>query len=301
VIAATANYSRTVSGPRGADIVAAQAAYNAANEALRKVQAGPSSEDLAGAQAALQSAEAALKQAQGRYDAAYKQDPAGIGGHPASLALEQATIAFDAAKAAYDKAAMPADAAQISAAMQQVESARAALERARTPARNYDIAQANAQIEAAQAALDALNAGPRAQQLNAAKALVASAQAQVQAAEAQLKKLSIMAPIAGSVSKLNAHVGEWISPGQAMLVLSDLKNLRVETTDLSELDVVNVKQGQPVTVLIKALNANVPGKVLDIATEADKLGGDVVYKTTIALDEMPAGLRAGMSVDVQFE
>jgi hypothetical protein len=86
-----------------------------------------------------------------------------------------------------------------------------------------------------------------------------------------------------------------------MLVLSDLKNLRVETTDLSELDVVNVQKGQPVTVLVKAMNASVPGKVLAIATEADKLGGDVVYKTTVELDEMPAGLRAGMSVDVQFE
>jgi hypothetical protein len=31
------------------------------------------------------------------------------------------------------------------------------------------------------------------------------------------------------------------------------------------------------------------------------LGGDVVYKTTIDLDEIPEGLRAGMSVDVAFE
>ena len=85
-----------------------------------------------------------------------------------------------------------------------------------------------------------------------------------------------------------------------MLVLSDLNNLHIETTDLSELDVVNVKNGQPVTVMIKALNTSVPGKVLDIATEADKLGGDVVYKTTITLNEAPAGLRAGMSADVQF-
>jgi hypothetical protein len=59
--------------------------------------------------------------------------------------------------------------------------------------------------------------------------------------------------------------------------------------------VVNVQKGQPVTVFVKALNTSAPGKVLDIATEADKLGGDVVYKTTIALDKMPAGLRAYIS------
>lgn len=301
VVAATANYSRTVSGPRAADIVAAQAALDAANQALRKLQAGPQPDAIAGAQATLQSAEAALKQAQARYDAAYKQDPAGIGGNPASLALEQATIAYNAAKAAYDLSAQPADAAQIAAVNQQVESARAALERARLPARDFDIAQAKAQIEAARAQLDALKAGPRAQQISAAQAQVASAQAQVQAAEAQLKRLSVIAPIAGVVSNLKAHVGEWVTPGQPLLTLADVQHLRVETTDLSELDVVNVKEGQAVTVLVKALNASVPGKVIRIASAADTLGGDVVYKTTIELSEMPAGLRAGMSVDVQFE
>jgi hypothetical protein len=33
---------------------------------------------------------------------------------------------------------------------------------------------------------------------------------------------------------------------------------------------------------------------------ADTLGGDVVYKTTIEIDSPPDGLRAGMSVDVQY-
>lgn len=301
VVAATANYSRTISGPRSSDIVAAQAALDAANQALRKLQAGPSAEDIAAAQAVFQSAEATLKQAQARYDAAFKADPAGIGGNPASLALEQATNAFNAAKAVYDKAVKPADAAQIAAANQQVEAARAALDKARTPARDFDIAQAKSQIEAAQAQLDALRAGPRAQQVSAAQAQVASAQAQVQAAEAQLKKLSVVAPIAGVVSNLKAHVGEWVTPGQPLLTLADVQHLRVETTDLSELDVVNVKEGQAVTVLVKALNASVPGKVIRIASAADTLGGDVVYKTTIELSEVPAGLRAGMSVDVQFE
>jgi HlyD family secretion protein len=300
VVSATANYSRTVSGPRRADIVAAQAAYDAANQALLKIQAGPQPEDISTAQAALQSAEAALKQAQYAYDNAFRRDPAGIGANPASLALEQATIAYNASKSAYDKVAKPADAAQISAALQQVESARAALERARTPARDYDIAQAKSQIEAAQAQLDALKAGPRAQQLNAAKAQITSAQTQVQAAEAQLKKLSVIAPIAGTVSNLLAHVGEWVTPAQPLLTLADVQHLRVETTDLSELDVVNVKEGQAVTVLVKALYTSVPGKVTRIATNADTLGGDVVYKTTIELRDMPTGLRAGMSVDVNF-
>ena len=36
------------------------------------------------------------------------------------------------------------------------------------------------------------------------------------------------------------------------------------------------------------------------AALADVLGGDVVYQVVIALDEIPEGLRAGMSVTVHF-
>lgn len=301
LMAATANYSRTVSGARSADIAAAQTALDAANAAYQKVIAGPQSEDVASAEAALRSAEAALKQAQAKYDDAYRRDPAGIGASPAALELERATNAYTATKASYDKAVKPADQAQVSAALQQVESARAALERARRPASTFDIAQARAQVEEAQAQLDALKAGPRSQQLDAARAQVAAAQAQVQAIETQMKKLTLQAPITGMVSKLNIHVGEWVTPGQPVAALADLDHLRVETTDLSERDIPKVKLGQPVTVFVKALNQDVTGRVSEISPLADMLGGDVVYKTTIDLDERLADLRAGMSVEVQFD
>jgi hypothetical protein len=53
-------------------------------------------------------------------------------------------------------------------------------------------------------------------------------------------------------------------------------------------------------VVIKALSQDVTGTVSEISPLADTLGGDVVYTTKIKLDSQPAGLRAGMSVDVQF-
>jgi hypothetical protein len=40
--------------------------------------------------------------------------------------------------------------------------------------------------------------------------------------------------------------------------------------------------------------------VSEISALADRLGGDVIYKTTIELDTRPDGLRAGMSVEVTF-
>jgi len=85
-----------------------------------------------------------------------------------------------------------------------------------------------------------------------------------------------------------------------LIVISDVTHLHVETTDLSERDVPNVEIGQKVMISIKALNTDVPGHVTSISPVADTLGGDVVYKTTIEIDSPPAGLRAGMSVDVQY-
>jgi hypothetical protein len=58
--------------------------------------------------------------------------------------------------------------------------------------------------------------------------------------------------------------------------------------------------GQSVQVIVKALGQNISGRVIDISPLASSLGGDVVYQTTIALDTIPEGLRAGMSVEVQF-
>ncbi len=110
----------------------------------------------------------------------------------------------------------------------------------------------------------------------------------------------LVAPFPGEVASVAVSTGDFISPGQVILVLSDVNHLHVETTDLSERDVPSVKLGQAVSVSIKALNQDVNGKVSAISPLADSLGGDVVYKVIITLDEMPANGRAGMSVVVQF-
>jgi multidrug resistance efflux pump len=102
-------------------------------------------------------------------------------------------------------------------------------------------------------------------------------------------------------SSISMHSGEWVIPGKLILVVADLEHLHIETTYLSERDILKIQVGQAVSVLIKALNLDLTGKVTEIAPLADSLGGDVVYKTTIELDSIPPGLRAGMSVNVMFQ
>ncbi len=159
---------------------------------------------------------------------------------------------------------------------------------------------AQAEATAAQADYDKLKNGPDPDAVALAEENIRNAQAQIDAGEANLASLELKAPLDATVSNVNIHVGEWATAGQTLLVLTDLSHLRVQTTDLSERDVPRVRVGQPVTLLVKALNQDVTGRVSEIAPLSDTLGGDVVYQTTIDLDTQPDGLRPGMSVDVTF-
>ena len=126
------------------------------------------------------------------------------------------------------------------------------------------------------------------------------AQLAVQTAQENLDATRLVAPFSGEVASVAASVGDYVSPGQIILVISDVNHMHIETTDLSERDVPKIKLGQVATVSIKALNQDVLGKVSAISPTADTLGGDVVYKVTILLDTLPSNLRSGMSVEVQF-
>lgn len=164
----------------------------------------------------------------------------------------------------------------------------------------YDLQVTQAQLDKALSDYAILQAGPDPARLRLAEARLSTAQAQLAAAQAALNRLTLVAPFDGTVARLEIHPGEWVIPGQAVLTLADLGNLQIETTDLSERDIPQVEVGQPVTVFIKALGLQLPGHVSAIAPLADTLGGDVVYKATIELDDAPPGLRAGMSVEVAF-
>ena len=122
----------------------------------------------------------------------------------------------------------------------------------------------------------------------------------LQSAQTGLDATHLVAPFSGEIAVLNVSSGDYVTPGQVVLVITDVTHMHVETTDLSERDIPNVKLGQAVTVNVKALNQAVPGKVSAISPLASTLGGDVVYKVSILLNTLPSGVLSGMSVSVQF-
>ena len=82
-------------------------------------------------------------------------------------------------------------------------------------------------------------------------------------------------------------------------MLANLENLKFETTDLSERDIIYVEIGEKVIVLIEALDMQVEGKVSAISPISNNTDGDIVYTTTIELEKIPGDLRWGMSAIVE--
>jgi len=164
------------------------------------------------------------------------------------------------------------------------------------------VKEAQANLAAAQIQVKYLiRVGTDEKHLEVAENEVARAQAMLDSANATLAAQSnLTAPFAGTIVAVNISPSETVTPGQVVIVLGDLSSYQIETTDLSERDVHNVQINSPANIFIEALNQEVNGTVIDVARIADSLGGDVVYKVTIQLNEQPAGLLWGMSADVQI-
>lgn len=143
--------------------------------------------------------------------------------------------------------------------------------------------------------------GETQERIDAAVADVEAAQARVDIAMAQLEQATLVAPFAGTIASVEISPAEIANPGQIVIVMGDLTDFQIETTDLSEKDAPSVQVGQTANVFIDALGEEFSGRVVDIARVSETVGGDVVYKVTIELDEQPEGLRWGMSTEVKIE
>jgi HlyD family secretion protein len=161
--------------------------------------------------------------------------------------------------------------------------------------------QAEAALAEAEREFEKVKDGPDPDALALAQARLKNADAQVEGAKAALDDLSLVAPFAGTVSSVDVRPDEWVSPGVPVVVIGDLAGLRVETTDLNEIDVASVDIDAPVSVTFDALaDTVVNGRVLSISPKSGE-GSGVNYTVVITLDEIPAKLRWGMTAfaDIQ--
>lgn len=271
---AAANLANLQAPPRPEEIARYQASITSAQAGLQNVLDGPSNANLTSARVDLANAEAALRQAQADYDeVGWRND---VGMLPQATALEQATNNYVRAQAAFDELQAGADA--------------------------DDVTDAQARVRSAQAELDLLLAGATPAAIAAAEATVAAAQAALTDAQVALDDMTLVAPFDGIVAALNVETGEQVSPGVVAVKLADIATWRIETEDLTELNVVNIQIGDEVKLTFDALpGEQMTGRVAKIRPLGEDKLGDITYTVAVELDKQDSRLLWNMTAEAVIE
>lgn len=137
--------------------------------------------------------------------------------------------------------------------------------------------------------------GPNADQLTLAKA-------NLDAAKDALSNYIIIAPFDGVVADVNLKVGEQASPEMRVVSIADFSAWIVETTDVTELEVVKLSAGQAVTLTPDALpDLILNGEVSEISQAYTQQGGDILYTIHISVLDTDPRLMWGMTVEAVFK
>ncbi len=199
---------------------------------------------------------------------------------------------------------------EIRAALEQAEKARdtaqANLNYFFSPRTEEEYHEADARIELAQAKLDDLNRryeiyadGPDPLELKVAEGRLQNAQAILAAAEGALAQMELTAPFDGTIIRLSIKAGEYVSLGAPVVVLADCSSWKVETTNLTELNVTRIQPGDTASIAFDAIpGESFSGKVQFISNLGENKQGDITYRVVISLDENDPRLRWNMTTSV---
>jgi macrolide-specific efflux system membrane fusion protein len=126
---------------------------------------------------------------------------------------------------------------------------------------------------------------------------VDAAETAVEDLEAQIEAATLTAPVAGLVTEVALVAGSNAPSGAAVVI--DAPTFQV-TTDVVESDLADVKVGQPASIVISAVDADLTGTVTAVAPIAgsDSGSGVVAFPVTVTLTDAPPTVRSGMSAEV---
>ena len=143
--------------------------------------------------------------------------------------------------------------------------------------------------------------GPDSDNLALAQAQLDAARAQAAAAQSALDNYDLKAPFAGTVADVNVSVHQMITPQTWVVALADTSLWYVDTSDLTEMDVVKISVGQAVQITADALPGVTMTGVVESISEAPKVqSGDVLYTVHIRLNDPDPSLLWGMTLEVTF-
>ena len=302
---------------RANEIRAAELALEAAKNTLWSAQIdrdatkglyGPDSPQGRAADARVAAAETAVTQAKTALDAK-RAAPAEAETKAAAEAVASGQSELSSAQARLDQLRAGPTAADLEAAESNVRGAEAALaaakaklEQVQTGGTLGEKEASAARVAQAKAALDLRKAGPALADVDVLKARLKQSQTALAQAKSARRAALIVSPLVGVVVWTSGNVGETATPGVPVVVVADLSELQVETTDLDEASATKLAVGQPVKVTVNAFSDRVlDGTIKAIAALATTTAsGDANYTVTVALVKPDPDLRLGMTTKVEF-
>jgi len=164
------------------------------------------------------------------------------------------------------------------------------------------LSTSSATLASAGRSLSLKQAGSTSADIAAQEASVAAAAADVQNAQAAFAKTRIVAPFSGTVTRMNAKVGEIVSPSTSEISMQSDGIFEIETF-IPEIAIAHVAIDNPATTTLDAYGSTVPfaAKVISVDPAETVKDGVPTYKTTLAFLAADPRIRSGMTTNVVIE
>jgi HlyD family secretion protein len=138
-------------------------------------------------------------------------------------------------------------------------------------------------------------------ELRLAEVELAVARSTLAEAESALTETELRAPFAGTVVSVDIGEGEQAVAGQPLITLADTSVWLLQTTDISELEVVRVSVGDRATITFDALpGVELRGNVSRIQVRGTSQQGGVRFDVIVTPAEQLPELRWNMSATVRI-
>lgn len=154
------------------------------------------------------------------------------------------------------------------------------------------LTQASSALDTAQKNLILKQSGPTSE-------ILAAQEAAVRSAQAMLGKTRVVAPFSGIITRMDAKVGEIVSPTGSGIAIQTDGLFEIETY-VPEVTISRISVGNPATTTLDAYGSSVvfPAVVIAVDPAETLRDGVPAYKTTLAFLNADSRIRSGMTTDV---
>jgi len=187
-------------------------------------------------------------------------------------------------------------AASVATARGNVNAAQSALTSALTA-----LQTAQASLAKDQKNLSLQQAGSTSTDIAAQEAQVAAAQAALQVAQAQLAKTIVVAPFDGTITRMDAKVGEVVAPTNPQISMISNGLFQI-VSYVPEVEIAGVQIGNSATTTLDAYGPQTffTAKVIAIDPAETVVNGVSTYKTTLQFDAADPRIKSGMTASVDI-